>query len=190
METETVAVKVLAISGSLRKDSDNRKALQHAKRLAAAAGGDVEELDLKTLALPMYDGDLEVNGIPDSAKTLKKRVEDAQVLIIATPEYNHSVSGALKNAIDWLTRDDSNSLAGKYAVILGVSVGIYGTVRAQAHLRQILTALDVIMLPQPQVLIGPAATAFTADGALADKVVDGRLKTLIEKTLQTVEKMR
>jgi len=184
-----MAMKVLAISGSLRKDSFNRKALQHAKRLAAAAGAEVEELDLKTLALAMYDGDLETNGLPDNVKTLKARVEAADVLLIATPEYNHSISGALKNAIDWLTRG-SNSLAGKWAVILGVSVGVYGTLRAQQHLRQMLTALDVMILPQPQVLIGPSATAFDADGALTDKVMDGRLRALVDKTLQTAATLK
>ncbi len=182
-------MNVLAMSGSLRKDSENRKALQIAKRYAAAGGAKVEELDLKTLNLPIYDGDLEVNGLPDSVKTLKRAVEAADVLIIASPEYNHSISGALKNAIDWLTREN-NSLAGKHAVLLGVSVGLYGTVRGQAHLRQILAALDVMILPQPQIFIGPAASAWDASGRLADTTIDSRLQALVKKTLETAEKLR
>ncbi len=109
-------LNVLAFSGSLRTDSYNRKALQAAKKIAAAAGAIVNELDLRQLALPIYDGDIEAAGMPESALRLKAAVEASDLLLIASPEYNSSISGALKNAIDWLSRG-KNSLDGKIAAV-------------------------------------------------------------------------
>lgn len=183
-------LKAVALSGSLRKDSYNRKVLQIAKKIAAEHGIDVLEADLKELALPLYDGDIEDKyGLPEPVKKLKDLVENADIVIIASPEYNHSVSGALKNAIDWLTRTN-NSLSKKVAVILGVSSGIYGTVRGQNHLRQILTALNVYIVPQPQVLIGPADTAILPDGSLNNPKTQELLESLIKKTIEFTTKLK
>lgn len=113
-------LKVLAISGSLRRDSCNRKALQIAKKIAADWGAEISELDLKTMNLPIYDGDIEAQGMPEAVQKLKAAVEATDVLLIASPEYNHSISGALKNAIDWLSRGE-NSLDGKLTAIFGAS---------------------------------------------------------------------
>lgn len=175
-------IKVVAISGSLRLDSYNRKTLRVAEKFASEAGASVEEVDLKKLNLPLYDGDIEAIGLPESVQKLKSVVESADVLLIASPEYNHSISGALKNAIDWLSRG-KNSLDGKTAAIFGASTGLFGTMRGQVHLRQILAALNVTMVSQPQVFIRLANEAFNSEGALQDVKLHNQLKELINKTI-------
>jgi len=175
-------IKVVAISGSLRLDSYNRKALRVAEGFASEAGTSVEEVSLKELNLPLYDGDIEARGFPESVQTLKSVVESSDVLLIASPEYNHSISGALKNAIDWLSRG-KNSLDGKTAAIFGASPGLFGTMRGQAHLRQILAALNVTTASQPQVFIRLANEAFNSDGSLQDVKLHNQLKQLINKTI-------
>ena len=181
-------LKVLAISGSLRKDSYNRKALQIAKRLASATQAEVEEADLKKLALPIYDGDIEAEGVPEQVVRFKAMVEAADVLLIASPEYNHSIPGGLKNAIDWLSRGH-NSLDGKVAAILGASDGPYGTARGQIQLRYILSVLNVIVIPQPLVYIRNAADAYNPDGSFKDPKTTEILTRLIDRALQLAAKL-
>jgi len=182
-------LNVLGMSGSLRRESYNRKALQVAKRFAADAGAQVSEADLQELALPIYDGDLEAQGMPDSVLRLKAAVETADVILIASPEYNHSISGALKNAIDWLSRR-KNSLDGKVAAVFGASTGGFGTVRGQYHLRQTLGALNVTVIPQPQVHIGRAADAFNSDGALQNAQTAALLQRLVASALRTASRLK
>ena len=182
-------LKVLGISGSLRRDSYNRKALQAAKRFAEGAGAEVSEADLKELALPIYDGDIEAQGLPDSVVRLKAAVEAADVILIASPEYNHSISGALKNAIDWLSRQ-KNSLDGKVAAVFGASTGVFGTARGQYHLRQTLASLNVMVIPQPQVYIGTAADAFLPDGGFKNPKTADLLQRLVARALQVAGQLR
>ena len=182
-------LKVLAISGSLRSESYNRKALQVAKEIAIDLGAEVTELDLRELDLPIYDKVIKDQGLPESVRKLKKTVESTDVLMIASPEYNYSVSGALKNAIDWASRE-GNSLNGKVAAVFGASTGGFGTLRGQFQLRQILASVNVLILPQPQVLISRAEEAFRPDGSLAEAKTLETLKTLIEKTLKLAISIR
>ena len=182
-------LKVLGISGSLRRDSYNRKALQAAKRLAADAGAEVSEADLKQLALPIYDGDIEAQGLPDSVLRLKAAVEAADVILIASPEYNHSISGALKNAIDWLSRQ-KNSLDGKVAAVFGASTGVFGTARGQYHLRQTLASLNVTVIPQPQVYIATAADAFGPDGEFKNPKTAEILQRLVTRALNVAAQLK
>ncbi len=176
-------LNIVGLSGSLRRDSYNRKALAVAHSIARDAGADASEIDLKTLNLPLYDGDIEKEGFPESVGKIRSLVGEADVILFATPEYNHSVSGAMKNAIDWLSTGGKNVLDGKVAAIFGASTGLYGTLRAQIHLRQILTALNVVLLPQPQVFIRTAAEAFDENGSLKDQKIFTQLKSLIQKTM-------
>ena len=178
-------LQVVGISGSLRQDSYNRKVLQIAKMIAAKLDTEVKEVDLKQLELPVYDSDIESQGFPAAVQRLRNVVEHANVLLIASPEYNHSISGALKNAIDWLSIT-KNILSGKTVAMFGASTGLYGTLRAQIHLRQILTALNVTMLPQPQIFIRSANEAFNEDGSLKDIKLYNQLKELVEKTISLV----
>jgi chromate reductase len=175
-------LNILAVAGSLRTDSFNRKALQIAKQIASELNTTVVELDLKTLDLPLFDADLRANGFPESVKKLKDTIALADVLLIATPEYNHSIPGVLKNAIDWAS-DKTNPFEGKVAAIFGASNGLFGTLRAQLHLRQVLASLNVELVPQPQVFIRSAESAFLPDGSLVDQKIRQQLHQLIEATL-------
>ena len=173
----------------MRRESYNRELLQIAKKLASEQGAPVEEVDLKQLALPIYDGDIEAQGLPAPVRQLKATVEKADVLLIATPEYNYSVSGALKNAIDWLSRGE-NSLDGKVAAIFGASTSILGTVRSQTHLRVILERLNVIVVPQPQVFVRSADQAFAPDRSLRDDMTTQLLRDLIRNALKLAGKLK
>jgi chromate reductase, NAD(P)H dehydrogenase (quinone) len=177
-------IKVLAFSGSLRKESYNRKVLQEAKKFALEAGADVEEIDLKELNLPVYDEDIEDFGFPEQVVKFREAIQGADMIMIACPEYNHSVPGGLKNAIDWASTGDVNVLEKKVAAIFGASTGLFGTVRAQAHLRQILTALEVRMVPQPNIYIRSAKEAFGPDGLLKDQKTLAQLKKLVVRSLE------
>ena len=112
----------------------------------------VIELDLKTLDLPLFNEDLRNNGFPEPVRILKDAIAAADVLLIATPEYNHSIPGVLKNAVDWAS-DKTNPFDGKVAAIFGASNGLVGTLRSQLHLREVLASLNVELIPQPQVYI-------------------------------------
>jgi chromate reductase len=175
-------LRVLGISGSLRTESLNRKALQVAKRIASELGAQVDEIDLKQLALPIYDEDVQTAGFPEPVQKLKRAVEDSDVILIASPEYNYSISSALKNAIEWLSRG-KNSLDGKVAAIFGASSGPFGTLRGQLQLRHILTSVNTYTVPQPQVFIRSARDAFLPDGSLADKEVEKQLRSLVSRSL-------
>jgi len=181
MNTSQQPLKIIGISGSLRRASYNRTALAIAVNMASSAGMITQEIDLKELNLPIYDADIEAEGFPESAQRMRAMVASADVILMATPEYNHSISGALKNAIDWLSTT-KNVLNGKTAAIFGVSTGLFGTMRAQAHLRQILTALNVFLVPQPQVFIGSGKEAFTENGLLKDDRISIKLNELLGKT--------
>lgn len=182
-------LKVLGVSGSLRKASYNRKALQIAKKMAADLGAQVSEIDLKESNLPIYDQDIEDREFPLSASKLKAAIEAADVLLIACPEYNGSVSGALKNAIDWASRQ-GNSLEGKVAAVFGASDGRFGSVLSQLHLREILERRTVFILPQPRVFIWFADKAFNSDGSLKNPETVEKLKELIKKTLEFAQKLK
>lgn len=183
-------LKVLALAGSFRTASYNRKLLQISKKFALAAGAEVEEIDLRELNLPVYDQDIEDKEFPASAQKLKDAIAVCDVLLIATPEYNHGVPGGLKNAIDWASRGKIKILRGKVAAIFGASTGQFGTVRAQLHLRQILSSEGVLILPVPTVLVANAASQFNPDGSLVDEKLAEKLKKLVEETLLFVGKLK
>lgn len=160
-------MKILSFAGSLRTGSFNRKLLGVA--LESLQGkADVDRLDLKEVTMPLYDGDLEArDGLPEGALRLKGRIAAADALLIATPEYNNSVPGTLKNAIDWASRPPDNPFRGKVALLMGASPGQFGAVRGVLAVRQILNALNVIVLPQT-VQIAHADQAFDEAGRLKD----------------------
>lgn len=160
-------MKLLAISGSLRRDSLNTKLAQATAKLARD-GVDVDTVTLH--GLPMYDEDLRTGGNPAPVEELAARVRKADGVLIVTPEYNFSVPGALKNALDWLSRLTPPPFAGKPTAIMSASPGMLGGVRAQDHLRQILFGLDARMLTRPQVILGSAAGKFDQDGNLTDSM--------------------
>jgi chromate reductase, NAD(P)H dehydrogenase (quinone) len=156
---------ILGIVGSLRKDSYNRLALKAAQELVPE-GAVLNLVELH--GIPVYDQDTEV-ALPAAVLEFKRRILAADAILFATPEYNYSVSGVLKNAIDWASRPYGESAwTGKPAALMGASTGSLGAARAQYHLRQILVSLDIPVVNQPEVMIGNAAQRFSQDGRLTD----------------------
>lgn len=169
----TNAPRILAFAGSIRRDSYNKKLVPIAAQGARAAGAEVTIIDLRDYPLPLYDGDLEqAEGIPENGRTLKQLFIDHQGLLIAAPEYNSSITGVLKNTIDWVSRPAANepslvAFTGKYAVLMSASPGALGGLRGLVHVRAILGNINVLVLPQ-QIAVARAHEAFNADGALKD----------------------
>jgi NAD(P)H-dependent FMN reductase len=169
----SVTPRILAFSGSLREGSYNQKLVGVAAAGARATGAVVTELHLRDLPLPVYDADLEAReGMPANAVKLKDLMKAHQGFLIASPEYNSSLSGALKNAIDWASRKvgDETPLAcfaGKTAAIMAASPGAVGGLRGLIHLRAILGNIRVLVLPEQKV-ISHAHEAFKDDGTLKD----------------------
>lgn len=170
---------ILGISGSLRKDSTNT-ALLRAMRELAPAGMNIDIADLSVL--PIYNQDAET-AFPAEVRALKDAIAAADGLIITTPEYNRSIPGVLKNAIDWLSRPyGENSFLQKTVLIGGVSMGKIGTAVAQSHLKQILIYLDADVIGQPELYIGPSQTLFNEKGILTDDAT----KELVQKALSVL----
>jgi chromate reductase len=168
-------VHVLGFSGSLRRASYNTATLRAAQELLPAA----MTLDLFDLTpLPLFNADLEADGVPDSVADFQRRIREADALLIATPEYNYSVSGVLKNAIDWASRGRPAPLDGKPMAIVGAG-GRVGTVRAQNHLRQIAVHNDMHVLNKPQILIARAWEQFDDAGRLTNEETRSKLHTLL-----------
>lgn len=176
-------MKAVALSGSLRKNSYNTKILRIAADIATQQGVDVTILDSTALDLPIFNQDVFDAGLPPAVEKLKKTVETADMLIIVSPEYNHSIPGGLKNAIDWLSRG-KNSLSNKTAAILGASDGYVGTARMQTHLSTVLADLNVFVTRYPQVLIRKVDTLFDNNGTFTDEKTIQQISRLITKTIE------
>jgi chromate reductase, NAD(P)H dehydrogenase (quinone) len=170
---------ILGIIGSLRRESYNRSAMRAATELVPpGATIDVFELD----GIPGFNQDDEQHP-PEKVVELKRRVRAADALLFVTPEYNYSIPGVLKNAIDWASRPyGDNAWYGKPAAVMGASTGMIGTARAQYHLRQVFVFLNVYPINEPEVMIGQAASRFDAAGTLTD----GRARDLIRQLLQNL----
>jgi chromate reductase, NAD(P)H dehydrogenase (quinone) len=167
-------IKVAAFCGSLRKASFNRLAL-NAFIERVPAGMTVETIEIGDW--PLYDADLQAKGFPDKVQAAQQTLVAADAIVIASPEYNYSVPGVLKNALDWLSRMQPQPFAGKTVAILGASQGLLGTARMQYHLRQILVFLDAFALNRPEVMIGQAQNKFK-DGKLEDEMTSKMLTDL------------
>ena len=167
-------VRILAFAGSTRRDSWNKKLIRVAVRGAEAAGAEVALVDLADYSMPLYDGDLEnKQGIPDNGTKLKRLMLDHQGLLLACPEYNSSISGVLKNTIDWASRqaDGEEPLAcfrGKVVSLMSASPGALGGLRGLVHVRAILGNLGCVVLPE-QVAVMSAHQAFDDGGDLKDE---------------------
>jgi chromate reductase len=156
---------ILGIAGSLRKASYNRAALRAAQQLAPD-GARIEVFDLE--GIPPFNQDLE-NELPPRVREMKAAVRAADGLLFVSPEYNYSIPGVLKNAIDWGSRPPKdNCWAGKPGALMGVSGGLLGTARMQYHLRQVFLNVGVLAVARPEVMIGQAAQKFDADLNLTD----------------------
>lgn len=181
------AIRALGIGGSLREGSYNRALLRAARELAPD-DLKLEIFDNKTLKqIPPYNEDVRARGDPDAVAALKEAIDAADALVIATPEYNHSIAGVLKNALDWASRPpDATPLDGKPVAIMGASQGGLGTVRAQMHLRQFCVYNNMLALDEPLVLVARAHRKFDEEGRLQDETTRGfvreQMKALVEWT--------
>jgi chromate reductase len=161
-------IKVLGISGSLRRASFNTAALRAAAELAPE--GMAVAVHDGLADIPPYDDDVRTGtGYPPAVAALRAAVQAADAVLIATPEYNYSISGVLKNAIDWASRPPEQPFDGKPIAIMGASGGMLGTARAQYDLRKIFVFLNGHVLNKPEVMIAQAATRFDAAGRLTDE---------------------
>jgi chromate reductase, NAD(P)H dehydrogenase (quinone) len=169
-------VSVLGICGSLRKGSYNMATLRAAIELRPP-GLTVEVADI--YAIPLYNEDVRAQGFPPPVETLRRQIAAADALLFACPEYNYSMSGVLKNAIDWASRPPDQPFAGKPAAIIGAAAGMAGSARAQSDLRRSMVFLDMFPLNKPEVLIGQAQTKFDESGNLKDEAARGFLRDLM-----------
>ena len=169
-------IRILGIAGSLRRNSYNRAALKAAQQLAPEdAVIDIFELD----GIPPFSED-EERQPPAKVVEFKKRIREADAILFVTPEYNYSIPGVLKNAIDWASRPYGDSAwSGKPAAIMGASSGRFGTARAQYHLRQVFVFLNVLAINQPEVMISNAASEFDADGNFTNETTKKLIRQLL-----------
>jgi len=180
-------MRVLGISGSLRRDSHNTRLLRAAAELLPPGVELVIWEGLKSI--PPYDADDDAAGRPRSVVELDAAIRDADVVLFATPEYNHSLPGCLKNALDWLSRPLAvNPLWGKPVAVVGASTGLFGAVWAQAELRKVLGALSANVIDR-ELPVGQADAAFTEDGRLASSELDAMLREQLEELLAAVPAM-
>lgn len=186
--------RILAFAGSARRDSLNKKLVRVAAAAATDAGGVVTLIDLEDYPMPVYHGDLESGqGVPETARKLRKLIAEHDGLLIASPENNASVSALLKNSLDWVSRpvDGQNGLAayqGKVAALLAASPGAYGGLRGLVHARQVLQALGVLVLSE-QVAVGRAHELFDAAGALTDARSRASITGLAQRLVSVCAKL-
>lgn len=167
---------LLGISGSLRADATNRKLLREAARLFGACT--YVEADLQ---MPLYDGDLEeAEGIPEAAVILSEQIGSAHAVIISTPEYNKGPSGALKNALDWVSRTKGSPWAGKPVAVMSAAAGRAGGERAQLILRTCMVPFRPRLLPGPEVHLASAGSQFDEAGQLTGEMYIKDLTALME----------
>jgi chromate reductase len=170
--------QLLGIAGSLRRASYNRGLLRAAEQLAPA-GVDIRVFDL--LPIPLFNEDVEAEGDPAPVRELKEQIRAADALLIASPEYNYSLPGVLKNAIDWASRPPRDSaLQHKPIALMGASPGGFGTVRSQLALRQVFLFTKSLVLPEPELYVSTAHQKFDQDGELKDDETRRRIRALLE----------
>lgn len=174
--------KIVGLCGSLRAASLNRKLLHQSAALYGPC--DFQELSLD---IPLYNGDIESNGIPQAVLDLANAITDADAIIIATPEYNKGISGVLKNALDWISRAQGAPFADKPIALLTAAAGRTGGETAQFHTRHCLTPLGADVIATPAICIAGAASEFNNDGLLENQRYIDNIKLLMNKLSKRVE---
>src|SRR5918998_142563 len=179
-------VRILGIAGSLRRQSYNRAALRAAAELLPdGATLDMFELD----GIPGFSEDDERNPPPQVVE-LKARIREADAILFVTPEYNYSIPGVLKNAIDWASRPYGDSAwSGKPAAVMGASTGTIGTARAQYHLRQVMVFLNMFPVNQPEVMVGGADERFDTVGNLTDEQTREYVRRLVQSLVDWTRRL-
>ncbi|MCU0869525.1 MAG: NAD(P)H-dependent oxidoreductase [Burkholderiales bacterium] len=187
--------RILAFAGSLRAASWNRKLVTLAAAAARDAGADVTLIDLKQYPLPVFDEDLEqAEGLPPAARALKALFKDHHGLLVSCPEYNSSITGVLKNTIDWVSRADGDEsglapYADKVVGLLSASPGSFAALRSMEATRGILMQLGCLVLPKRHAL-ARAHEAFAADGSLKDATQAAAVRGVAQAVVDTVRRLR
>jgi NAD(P)H-dependent FMN reductase len=183
-------MKIIALSGALRRGSYNTALL----RAAIALAPEGVTMELRTLhGIPLYDGDVEAQGIPEAVTALREAIRAADGLLIGTPEYNHSIPGVLKNGLDWLSRpsgEGARLFGGKPTAMIGATPGGFGTVQSQDALLSVLRAFGNDVWMGGRLLVSHANTVFDADGQLVDDKVRGQLGHFLQGFVDFVMKRR
>ena len=188
-------IKVLAFAGSLRQGSLNKKLVKQAAKGAEAAGAQVTYIDLRDFDIPVYDGDFEAKVVqPEGGFRLKKLFDEHDGFLLSTPEYNSSIPGALKNVIDWLSRQVEGErvyqqFEGKVCVLMSASPGAFGALRSATHTRSILSHIQTIVIP-PSVNLPHADQAFNEDGTLKDPKMQARVEKLGRQLVETIAQLK
>lgn len=191
----TTKPKVLAFGGSLRRDSFNQKLAALAAESARAAGADVTLVTLREFEIPLYDGDLEsASGLPNGVKRFRQALRAHDAFLIACPEYNASITGVLKNALDWASRSEPGEPAlacftGKVAGLVAASPGPFGGVRGLPVARALLATLQVLVVPE-QLALAKAGEAFGPDGRLVDAKHQAALDKVASRVVRVASALR
>jgi len=181
--------RVLAFAGALRAGSFNRKLIALAVEHAKALGAEVDLLDLKAQDIPLYDGDAEAaDGLPRGVSDMRDRIGAARVVLVSSPEYNASIPGVLKNAIDWTSRGPAQPWRNKVVGLLGATPGPFGTARMMPDLRKVLSALGAFVVPT-QFGLARAGEAFDETGRLRDPSLDKALSAVVRDAVETAQKL-
>lgn len=181
------AVRILGIAGSLRRGSYNKAALRTAAELAGPSMT-VEIFDISPI--PLYNEDVKQEGFPPPVAELRRKVKEADGLLLVSPEYNYSTSGVMKNIIDWVSRPPDQPFDGKPIGIMGASMGLLGTARAQYDLRRMFIFLNAHIMNRPEVMIGQAQNKFDAEGRLTDQPTRDLMATFMTALRDWTLRMR
>lgn len=180
-------IKILGIAGSLRKGSYNQAALRAAVELIPE-GAEIDIYDID--GFPGFNQDLDQSP-PAKVIEFKQKIREADAILISSPEYNYSIPGVLKNAIDWASRPyGDNAWEGKPAAIMGASPGAVGTARMQYHLRQVMVFLNMFPLNKPEIMIGHCADKFDANGNLTDENTKEFLRKMLQALVDWTVRLR
>ncbi len=174
-------LKILGFAGSLRDGSLNKKLL-HAAQELSPQDAELEIFDLKDI--PLFNADIEAKGDPQSVKDFKIKISEADAVLIATPEYNHSIPGVLKNALDWASRSPEKVLNKKPVAMIGTSDGITGATRSQQHLIQVLATINAYTLYKPEVIVPNGDKKFDEQGNLIDDKTKAKIATLLTELIK------
>lgn len=180
-------MQILSFAGSLRQDSLNKKLSRYIVHAGLSpASVSMVFCDLQTLHIPVYDGDIEAQGMPEGVQKLVSLVQASKALIVCTPEYNGSIPGVLKNALDWISRTKPNPLSGKHVLLLAASPGALGGVRSLWHSRQPFDALECHVYPK-MVGVSKAHVVLAEEGQVADEKIKSQIDQLVREFIAFVE---
>ena len=180
------SLSIVGISGSLRSGSFNTSLLRYVSTILPE---NVQYTELSIADIPLYNADIQAEGYPEAVAAFRDGIAAADGILIVSPEYNYTIPGSLKNAIDWASRPPAPSFSGKPVGLLSASTGIFGGVRGQAQLRYIMFAVNAIVMNRPEIYVASAAQKFDADGILTDQTTKDLLAKYVDSFMDWVNRI-